>query len=182
MTDLKPGVKIEYNGVPHEVISASFSRSSQSKGYMTTRLRNLITGNVFENVFRDRDNIISASIDKRKVQFLYKNGKEFAFMDNENFEQFELSEDIVGDKGYFMKEGDGVELFFFNGTPISIGLAAKVVLKITETEPGIKAATASDVKKQAITETGYKLQVPSFINEGDNIRINTTTGEYVERA
>ena len=182
MTDLKPGVKIEYSGNPHEVISANFSRSSQSKGFMTTRIKNLLSGNVVEVIFRDKDTINSAQIEKRKVQFLYKEGENFSFMDNETFEQFELNEKIIGDKGYFIKDGDGVELAFYKDQPISIEIAPKVALKITQTEPGIKAATASDVKKQAIVETGYKLQVPSFVNEGDSIKINTVTGEYAERA
>lgn len=182
MTDLKPGVKIEYNGAPHEVISANFSRSSQSKGYMTTRLRNLMNGNVFEVVFRDRDEIVAANVEKKKVQFLYKDGDTYSFMDNQTFEQFELSEKIIGNKGYFIKDGDEVELAFYKESPISVEIAAKVTLKVTQTEPGIKAATASDVRKPAVTESGYKLQVPSFINEGDLIKINTATGEYVERA
>lgn len=182
MTDLKPGTKIEHNGFPHEVISANFSRSSQSKGFMTTRMRNLTNGNVIEVVFRDRDEIKGIELDKRKTQFLYKQGEQYTFMDNESFEQFELGEDILGDKGAFLKEGMIVEIMLHNEQPLTIELPAKVTLKITETEPSIKSATASDVRKQAITETGYKVQVPAFINEGDMIRINTATGEYVERA
>jgi len=182
MTDLKPGVKIEYNNMPHEVISANFSRSSQSKGFMTTRLRNLTNGNVFEVVFRDRDTINGISLDKRKTQFLYKQGDQYVFMDNETFEQFELGESILGEKGNFLKEGTDVEIMLYKESPVSIELPAKMALKVIQTEPGIKAATASDVKKPAVVETGYKLQVPSFINEGDVIKINTATGEYVERA
>jgi len=182
MTDLKPGVKIDYNGAPHEVISASFSRSSQSKGFMTTRLRNLANGNVFEVVFRDRDTINGIDLDKRKTQFLYKQNDKAVFMDNQTFEQFEIGEKILGDKINFLKEGMEVEIMLYKDAPLTVELPAKVALKVTDTEPGIKAATASDVKKPAVTETGYKLQVPSFVNEGDVIKINTSTGEYVERA
>jgi len=182
MTDLKPGVKIEYNNMPHEVISANFSRSSQSKGFMTTRVRNLTNGNVIEVVFRDRDTINGISMDKRKTQFLYKQGDEAVFMDNTTFEQFELGDKILGDKINYLKEGMDVEIMLYKDIPLTIEMPAKVVLKVTETEPSIKSATASDVKKPAIVETGYKLNVPSFINEGDSIKINTATGEYVERA
>ena len=182
MTDLKPGVKIEYNAAPHEVISANFSRSSQSKGFMTTRLRNLTNGNVFEVVFRDRDTINGISMDKRKTQFLYKQGDQYVFMDNETFDQFELGDKIIGEKGNFLKEGIDIEIMLYKDLPITIELPAKIALKVTQTEPGIKAATASDVKKPAVLETGYKLTVPSFVNEGDMIKINTATGEYVERA
>ena len=182
MTDLKPGVKIEYNGAPHEVISGNFSRSSQSKGFMTTRLRNLVVGNVFEVVFRDRDTITDIELDKRKAQFLYKQGDKTVFMDNSTFEQFEISEEVLGEKGGYLKEGTEVDIVIYKDIPITVDLPAKVTLKVTDTEPGIKAATASDVKKPAVMETGYKLMVPSFINEGDMIRINTSTGEYVERA
>jgi len=182
MTDLKPGVKIDYNNMPHEVISANFSRSSQSKGFMTTRMKNLTNGNVIEVVFRDRDTINGISLDKKKTQFLYKQGDIYSFMDNETFEQFEINESILGAKGGFLKEGMEVEIMLYKEVPLTIEVPAKVVLKIIETEPGIKSATASDVRKQAVVETGYKLQVPSFINEGDLIKINTVTGEYVERA
>lgn len=182
MTDLKPGVKIEYNGVPHEVISGNFSRSSQSKGFMTTRLRNLVAGNVFEVVFRDRDTINGIELDKRKTQFLYKQGDQYVFMDNKTFEQFEINGSVLGDKGNFLKDGTEVEIMIYKDVPITIDLPAKIALKVIETEPTIKSATASDVKKPAIVETGYKLNVPSFINEGDVIKINTSSGEYVERA
>jgi len=182
MTDLKPGVKIEYNSAPHEVISANFSRSSQSKGYMTTRLRNLVNGNVFEIVFRDRDTIKGIDLEKKKAQFLYTQAEKAVFMDNENFEQFELGGSLLGDKANYLKEGIEVEIILYNNAPITIDLPAKVVLKVIETEPSIKSATASDVKKPAILETGYKITVPSFVNEGDMIKINTSTGEYVERA
>ena len=182
MTDLKPGTKIDHNGAPHEVISASFSRSSQSKGFMTTRLRNLTNGNVFEIVFRANDVIKGVELDKRKTQFLYKQGDNAIFMDNTTFEQFEISGNILGDKLQYLKEGTDVEIMLYKDLPITIELPAKIALKVTETEPSIKAATASDVKKPAIVETGYKLTVPSFINEGDVIKINTATGEYVERA
>jgi elongation factor P len=182
MTDLKPGVKIDYNSAPHEVISANFSRSSQSKGFMTTRMKNLTNGNVIEVVFRDRDVINGIEMDKRKTQFLYKQGDQAVFMDNTTFDQFEISEKILGDKINYLKEGTEVEIMLYKDVPITIELPAKIALKVTQTEPGIKAATASDVKKPAIVETGYKLTVPSFINEGDIIKINTTSGEYVERA
>ena len=182
MTDLKPGVKIEYKGAPHEVVSASFSRSSQSKGFMTTRLRNMITGNVYEVVFRANDAINSINIDKKKVQFLYRQGENAFFMDGVTFEQFELSGKILGDKIYYLAEGMTVELVIYNEIPISVEIPPKVVMTITDTEPGIKSATASDVKKQATTDTGYKLQVPSFVNIGDKINVNTDTGMYAERA
>jgi len=182
MTDLKPGVKIDYNGVPHEVISASFSRSSQSKGFMTTRMKNLTNGNVIEVVFRDRDTINPVNLEKRKTQFLFKQGGQYTFMDNETFEQFEIKENILGDRGGFLKEGTEVEMVLYKDVPLTIELPAKVALKVTDTEPSIKSATASDVKKPATLETGYKLSVPSFVNEGDVIKINTSTGEYVERA
>lgn len=182
MTDLKPGTKIDYNGMPHEVISANFSRSSQSKGFMTTRMKNLSNGNVIEVVFRDRDTISGIDLDKRKTQFLYKQGDQYTFMDNETFEQFEIKESVLGDKGGFLKEGMEVEIMLYKDAPLTVELPAKVALKVTDTEPSIKSATASDVRKPATLETGYKLNVPAFVNEGDVIRINTATGEYVERA
>jgi elongation factor P len=182
MTDLKPGVKIDYNSMPHEVISANFSRSSQSKGFMTTRMKNLANGNVIEIVFRDRDVINGIDLDKRKTQFLYKQGDQYTFMDNETFEQFEIKESVLGDKGSFLKDGMEVEIMLYKDAPLTIELPAKVALKVVDTEPSIKSATASDVKKPAVLETGYKLNVPAFVNEGDMIKINTSTGEYVERA
>ncbi|MFA7308924.1 MAG: elongation factor P [Patescibacteria group bacterium] len=182
MTDLKPGTKILHKGDPHEVITAAFSRSSMSKGYVTARLRNMLTGAIYEFVFRDRDNIEGVHIEKKQVQFLYKQGDVYSFMDTANYEQFDMKGAQLGMKKDFLQDGATIDMAFYNDAPISIDIPAKVVLKVTETEPGVKNATASDVKKSAILETGYKINVPVFINEGDSVRINTETGEYVERA
>ena len=182
ITDLKPRVRIEYNGEPYEVITSSFSRSSQSKGYMITRIRNLLTGSITDTTFREKDTFDIISLEKRITQFLYSDGNAATFMDNETFEQFEIPADVLGDKQYFIKEGDAVSLLFYKEKPISIEIQPKVTLLITEAEPGVRGSTVSDVKKQAVTETGYKLQVPSFINTGDKIKVNTDTGLYAERA
>jgi len=181
ITNLKPGVTIEYKGDPYEVITSSFSRSSQSQGFMSTKLKNLASGAVIEVTFREKDKIDFIDVERKEVQFLYKEGNRFIFMDNKTFEQFELDKRIIGEKESFLKEGMNLEMFFYQDRPLSIKLPKKVVLKVIDTEPGIKGATASDVKKPAILETGFKLQVPVFINKGDMIRVNTERGEYLER-
>ncbi len=182
ITDLKPGVRIEYKNDPYEVITSSFSRSSQSQGFMSTKLRNLITGSVLDVTFREKDKVEPIDIEKKEAQFLYGESNKFFFMDNNTFEQFELGESVIGRKRNFLKENMDVELILYKDKPINIDIPNKVVLKVIDTEPVIKGATASDVKKPAVLETGYKLQVPVFINKGDNIRVNTERGDYIERA
>ncbi len=182
LNDIKQGMTINYNGEPYKVMLAKFVRMQQRKPVMQTKLKNLITGKVLEYSFKPGERVEEADIDRKKVNFLYQAGSEYVFMDNQTYEQFNIDKEKIGDQIKFLKEGSEVNLFFFNDNPINIELPAKVELKIASTTEGVKGDTAQGrVTKPAILETGAEIGVPLFVKEGDMIRINTETGDYVER-
>lgn len=182
LTQLKPGVVIDYKGAPHQVTAAEFSRSSQSGGFMRTRMRNLITGNTLEITFKDKDRLEEAAVEKSPAQYLYRAGDSFVFMNNETYDQMELTKDLLGDQTNFLKEGMEVVIQYYNDVPINVELPIKIVLEVIDTEPGYKGNTSTNVQKPAKLETGAEIKVPIFINPGDKVRIDTRTGEYLERA
>lgn len=182
ISDLKVGTVISYEGAPYQITKAEHSKQARSAAVLRTKMRNLATGQVLDKTFQQSDQLEPADMDKKKVNFLYSDENEFTFMDNETFEQFALPADAVGDSSNYIKEGEDVTVNYFDGKPIGLDIPIKVVLTVVEAPPGIKGDSASNVTKIVKTETGYELPVPLFVNEGDKVRINTDTGEYVERA
>jgi len=149
---------------------------------MRTKLRNLISGAVFDITFKGNEKLEQADISRSKAQFTYKDQTGYNFMNNQNFEQFSLTGEQIGTSGNFITEGMEVDVLSWNGKPINISPPIKVELVIQETEPGIRGNTAQgSVTKPAVTETGAKILVPIFICTGDRVRVNSETGEYVER-
>lgn len=181
LNDIKQGITIVYNGEPHVVLKANFVRMQQRKPVMQTKLRNLISNKVVEYSFKPGEKVEEAEISRKKVNFLYKAGNEFVFMDNSDYEQIPMQGSQVGEKSRFLKEGLEVVFIIFDGRPINLELPPKVEFKITSAPDATKGDTSGRVLKQATTETGYALGVPLFVKEGDTIRINTETGEYAER-
>lgn len=157
-------------------------RTAQRKPVMRTKLRSVMTGKVFEKTFIAGENFDLVEIEKVRAQFMYKDADNAYFMDNVTFDQFQLPLDTIEEALKFLKEGEETTVTRFEGRPIGVELPPKVVLKIVETTPGVKGDTAQGGSKPATTETGSVIQVPLFIEEGDSIRVNTETGEYVERA
>ncbi len=148
---------------------------------MKTKLRNLLNGSVVEKTFQGADKIEEADIGFKRAQFLYQNGDDYEFMDQESFESISFDKGLLGDTTYFLKDGMDVDIQYFSGTPINVQLPPKMDLEVTETDPGVKGDTAAGGSKPATTETGYCLKVPLFIEIGDRIVVNTDTGEYCER-
>jgi len=182
LNDIKQGLTIIYNGEPCKVVQARFVRMQQRKPVMQTKLKNLINGKVIEYNFKPGEKIETGDLIYKKVSFLYAAGDEYSFMDNENYEQFSFSKGQLGDQVNFLKEGAEVSLLSFNNQPINIELPAKMDFKITSAASGIRGDSAQGrVTKTAEIETGYTVQVPLFVKEGDIIKVNTETGEYVER-
>jgi elongation factor P len=182
-SDLKTkGVIVLYNGQPHEVIWSQFVRMQQRKPVIQTKLRNLISGKVLDYSFKSGEKVEEAEVTKQAAQFLYADETGANFMNNESYETVALSKAIMEDKLGYLKEGEQVILRYFDGAPISIELPIKVELKVKETPPGVRGDTSGGGTKPAILETGMTINVPLFIKEGDSVRINTQTGEYVERA
>ncbi len=182
LNDIKQGLTIIYNGEPHKVVLAKFVRMQQRKPVMQTKLKNLITGKVVEYSFKPGDRVETGDLGRKKISYLYAAGDEYVFMDGETYEQISLRKEKLGEQVNFLKEGCVVDLISFNNENINIELPAKMELKITSAPEAVKGDSAQGkVTKMAETETGYKVAVPMFIKEGETIRINTDTGEYVER-
>ena len=182
LNDIKVGLVINYEGEPYIVQTANFVRMQQRKPVMQTKMRHLITGRTLEYSFKPGDRVETADLARTKVNFLYKDGDQLNFMDNSTFEQFSLPTSVLGDGVGFLKDGQEVDVLYYNDKAINIELPKKVELKVIETEPGVRGDTAQgNVLKPAKLETGATIQVPLFVKEGDVIRINTERGEYTER-
>ncbi len=152
------------------------------RAFVQVKMRNLRTGAMFDNRFSSTEQVEHAFLDEQGMEFLYDDGDTYTFMNSETFEQAELTRELLGDAVDYLTPNIKVKVEFYQGKPISIGLPATVDLKVMETEPGLKSATASNVNKPAKMETGLVVPVPPFINEGDVIRVSTSEGTYLERA
>lgn len=181
ISDLKPGVAIIFNGQPHIVTWREHAMMGRGGGFVRTKMKNLLNGALVDNTFKGNDKITEADLARSQAQFLYFEGDTPVFMDMSSYEQFTIPRDQVGDSANYLKEEMMVDVLSYQGKPITVTLPIKVELKVTYTEPGFKGNTASATTKPATIETGTQINVPLFINTGDVIRIDTRTGEYVER-
>ncbi|RJR31203.1 elongation factor P [Candidatus Parcubacteria bacterium] len=182
LNDIKVGLNIIHDSEPYTVLVAHFVRMQQRKPVMQTKLRNLITGKVLEITFKPGDRVEEADLSRTKANFLYADDTQGYFMDNENYEQFSLDKNLLGSKLNYLKEGTEVNILNFNDKPVNLDLPVKMNFKVISAPPGVKGNSAAGrVTKEVQIETGHSVQAPLFINEGDVIKINTDTGEYVER-
>ena len=152
------------------------------RAILQLKLKNLKTGSITLNRVRPQDKVELAYLDKREFQYSFKDGADYVFMDTETYEQLTMPGDIIGDQMKYLKENDTVQMTIYEGKPLDVELPATVELKVTETEPALKGATAAAQYKPATMETGLKITVPPFIGIGDGIQIDTRTGEYLGRA
>lgn len=182
MKQLTIGTLIAIDGQPYEVAWSDFMRTAQRKPVMRTKLRNLINGNVLERTFKPDDRIDEADLELKQATFLYRDDQGIHFMDAESFDQFFFPPDSLGEKAKFLKEDFEVNVLYFEGKPVTVRLPTKVKYKVVEAPPGVRGDTASNVFKTIKLENGMELKSPLFINEGDEVVVNTETGEYVERA
>ena len=178
----KPGLKIMIDGAPHNIIENEMVKPGKGQAFNRVKVRNLLTGRVVERTFKSGDSAEGADVVDMEMQYLYNDGDGYHFMDTTNFEQVQLQADLLGDTVGFLLPDMNVEVEFYGENPIGIEIPQLVDLKVIETTPGIKGATATNQLKPAKLETGVVVQVPPFINEGDVIRVNTETGEYQTRA
>ncbi len=182
ITDLKPGRAITLDGQPYIVVSSQFGRKSQSKANMQCKLKNLKTGAVVARNFQGSEKIEEADVGFKKVQFLYGTADSgYTFMNLDDYDQFTLQPDTVEGIKDYLSEGLEVDALVYDGNPIGIQMPSTVVLTIKETIPGVRGDTATGGGKPATTDTGLQVTVPLFINEGEKIKVNTETGEYMER-
>ncbi|GKW44379.1 elongation factor P [Planococcus sp. NCCP-2050] len=182
VNDFKTGVTIEVDGGIWRVMEFQHVKPGKGAAFVRSKLRNLRTGSVTEKTFRAGEKVAKAQIDNRKMQYLYANGDEHAFMDTETYDQIELNEKNIEYELKFLQENMEVQVIQFQGEVLGVELPNTVVLEVAETDPGIKGDTASGGSKPAKLTTGLIVQVPFFINEGDHLIINTTDSSYVSRA
>jgi elongation factor P len=173
---------IKHNNDLHSVFSVEHRTPGNLRAFIQARLRNLRTGAMFEHRFRSGDALDKVTVDQVKMEYLYNDGDDYYFMDIENYEQTVLKHDILGDAVEYLTANLQIIVEFFDDKPVGIELPQTVELKVVETEPGLKSATASSVTKPAKTETGLVVYVPPFINEGDKIKVDTSDGAYLNRA
>lgn len=179
--EIKTGRVIKVNAEPYIIIKTDHHKMGRGGAVLKIKCRNLINGNVLERTYQGSEKAEEAETETKKANFMYKDKEEAYFMDNTNYEQFNLHLDEIGESARFLKDGTDVDVLYFENKPVSISLPIKMEFKVVSAPPGVKGNSAGNVNKQVELETGAVLNVPMFINEGDIIRINTDTGEYVER-
>ena len=179
---LRPGMIIQHEGKLYSIFTLSHRTPGNKRGFVQTKLRGLESGAMIEHRFSSEDFVERAFLDEKEVEFLYQEGNLYTFMDTTTYEQFHLNGETLGDTIGYLKSNLQLKLEFHEGRPISVELPPSVDLKVVETEPGLKGASATNVTKPAKLETGITVQVPPFIGEGEVIRVDTSEGTYLERA
>ena len=179
--DFRKGMTVEIDGQVWSIADFQHVKPGKGAAFVRTRLKNVMTGAVLERTFSPTDKYPNAHIETREMQYLYNDGQLYYFMDVETYEQLPLNHDQVEDAIDFIVENETVKVRFFKGAPFSVEAPNFVELTVTHTEPGVRGDTATGTTKPAELETGYKINVPLFVNEGDRIRVDTRTGEYMER-
>jgi elongation factor P len=181
ITDLKKGTIFQQDGTPFKVVDYSQKVMGRGGSIVNVRIKSLIDGRVYERTYKGTEAVEPADVTNKTVQYLYNDGSTFFFMDNDSYEQFEISTDMVGDGSGYLKEGDNVVVQLFEGKAINVELPKNVYLSVTYTESVVKGDTTSSVLKEATLETGITVKVPAFIKQGDVISVDTSTGAYRER-
>lgn len=179
--ELRTGVTFEIDGQAFVVIQFTHIKPGKGSPFVRLKMRNLMTGNVIEQTFRPDEKVKSAYLEHKKMQYLYDTDGAYTFMDSETYEQISLTKDDLGDAVNYLIENITVDVVYFQEKPVSVELPTFIEAVITESEPGVKGDTATGASKPAKIETGYTVMVPLFVNEGDKIRIDTRSGEYLER-
>lgn len=182
LNEIKIGKVIEVSGEPFLVVRTDHHKMGRGGAVLKVKLRNLINGNMLDKTYQGSDKADEAQVQKKKANYLYKDDVNAVLMDNETYEQFEIPLEQIGDKQKFLKDGTDVDTLYFDNRPVAIDMPVKMEFKVTDAPPGVKGNSAGNVTKQVTIETGAIVNAPMFINEGDVIRINTDTGDYVERA
>jgi len=180
-SEFRNGLKIEHDGELCEIVSCKHVKPGKGVAFVKTRLKYLRTGATVDINFRSGDKVGKPDMEVKDMSYLYQDGNLHYFMDVDNYEQKPITEEQLGDNKYYLKENMVVEVLFYEGSALSIELPLKVELKIVKSDPGVRGDTAQGATKPATLETGLEVQVPLFIEQGETIRVDTRTGEYIER-
>jgi len=181
-SDFKKGLRVLVDGEPYVIVDFSHAKMGRGRPHTKAKMKHLITGAVFEKTYLSSESFELPDLEHRKMQYLYNDADGYHFMDTTNYEQTALSVDSLGDSRFYLMENHEYSILFFEGRAISLDLPASVVLKIIEAEPAIKGDSVTNIQKTAKLETGLEIKVPLFVKEGDSIKVDTRTGEYIERA
>ncbi len=180
--DFRNGVTFDMDGQVYQVVEFQHVKPGKGAAFVRTKFKNVITGAVVEKSFNPTDKFENAYVERKEYEYLYNDGELYYFMDTETYEQLPLNADKLGDNFKFVKENDMVKIMSYKGNVFGVEPPLFVELEVTDTEPGVRGDTATNVTKPATLETGAVIKVPIFINSGEKIRIDTRTGEYMERA
>ncbi len=181
-SDIRKGLKFEADGVPWTIVDFQFVKPGKGTAFTRTKAKNLITGRVVERTYKTGEQLKPADVEERDMTYLYNDGTAYSFMDKESYEQVDIQKTAMEDAAQWLIEQATVQVLFFDGRPINVEPPTFVDLKITYCEPGIRGDTATGTTKPATLETGAIVRVPLFIDDGETIRIDTRTGEYMSRA
>lgn len=180
-SDFRKGLRIKVEGDVYYIVEFQHARTAQRRAFVRTKLKNIKTGQVLEKTFAAGEMFEQPDYTQKQMQFMYASGQEFHFMDGHTYEQVALSEVQVGDFKWFLMEGKDYQILLFEGNPIGLELPTSVILKVVTTEPGIKGDSVTNMTKPATLESGLEIKVPLFIKEGDFVKVDTRTSEYLER-
>jgi elongation factor P len=179
--DFRNGLKIEYEGDPYVIVEFQHVKPGKGGAFVRTKIKNLLTGRVLDPTFKSGDKVGKPDMDEKEMQYLYRDGEHFTFMDTSTYEQVLIDESAMGDSVNWLQENCTCQILFWNGKAIGVTMPNFVALKIVDCEPGVRGDTATGATKPAKLESGATVNVPLFINEGEVIKIDTRTGQYVER-
>ena len=180
-TDFRKGLKIEIDGTPFEIIEFQHFKPGKGGAMVRTKLRNILNGRVLDNTFRSGEKVDRPKLESRDMQFLYHEGEQLVFMDMTTYDQMHMDAEATDGKANYLKDGQECRVLLYNEKPLDIEIPASLVLEVTETEPGAKGDTVSNVTKPATLETGVVIQVPIFVNIGDRVKVDTRTNGYLGR-
>ena len=181
-SDFRKGLKVQIDGEPYQMIEMNFVKPGKGNALYKCKLRNLLRGTVLDRTYKGGDSLESADVETVEVQYLYRQGEDYVFMHADTFEQYEVSGESAGDIWKYLKDGMPCTMMLYNGNPVSVEPPNHVELEVIECAPGTKGDTATNVTKPAKAETGAEFTVPGFIKEGNVIKVDTRSGDYVERA
>lgn len=179
--ELRKGSKVIVEGDPFEMLVVDFVKPGKGQALYKCRMRNLLKGTILDRTYKSGETMEGADVRRNDAQYLYKEAAGYVFMDQQSFEQFTISPDIVGEQARFLQDSMVCELLYWNETPIGVTLPSSVVLSVTYTEPAVRGNTSSNITKAATVDGNVEIQVPAFVDTGDKVKVNTQTGEYIER-
>jgi elongation factor P len=179
--DFRTGVVVQLDGDLYAVVQSQHVKRGRGSAYVRAKVRNLKTGAITERTFNAGERVPLVYLERKTMQYLYAQGGQYVVMDNETYDQLSLSGDLLGDAVHYLRDNTGVTVVFYEDQPIAVELPNAVELAVVETSPSLKGDTVSGSSKPATLETGLSVQVPFFVNVGDRVRVDTRTGEYLER-